>query len=137
MASRLAATAGRLPTRFLLPALHAQAESVDFAATAVPGLRGDRHICGARIERSFPFGPRLGCPLNITAFGNDGRLDVGIALDSMHFDDPDHLVACLQDAFDNYLSAAGKGAPAKAGRSASTRGATAAARRERADSQSE
>ena len=47
VASTLAATLGRLPARVLLPALHAQADSVDFAATTLPGLRGDRHICGA------------------------------------------------------------------------------------------
>ena len=36
-----------------------------------PGLRGTRHICGSLIEASYPLGPRLGCPMNITAFGND------------------------------------------------------------------
>ena len=59
VASTLAATLGRLPTRLLLPALHAQADSVDFAATALPGLRGPRHICGSLIEASYPLGPRL------------------------------------------------------------------------------
>ena len=83
---RVAATLGRLPTRLLLPALHAQADSVDFAATALPGLRGARHICGSLIEASYPLGPRLGCPMNITAFGNDDRLDVGIALDPAALD---------------------------------------------------
>jgi WS/DGAT/MGAT family acyltransferase len=136
MASRLAATAGRLPTRMLLPALHAQAESVDFAATAVPGLRGARHICGARIERSYPMGPRLGCPMNITAFGNDGRLDIGLALDPQHFDDPDRLVGCLSDAFADYLAAAGVpgSAPPKADRPAN-RSTASTHRRERSSAQ--
>ena len=107
VAATLAATLGRLPSRVLLPALHAQAESVDFAATTLPGLRGERHLCGALIEGAFPLGPRLGCPMNITAFGNGDRLDVGVALDTAAFTDPDHLVACLQDAFAEYVSAAG------------------------------
>ena len=81
VASTLAATLGRLPTRLLLPALHAQADSVDFAATALPGLPGQRHLCGSLIEGSYPLGPRLGCPMNITAFGNEDRLDIGIAID--------------------------------------------------------
>ncbi len=74
--------------------------------------------------------------MNITAFGNDGRLDIGIALDSLHFADPEHLLECLRDAFDSYLSAAGRGgaAPAKSGKTASTRTSSASARRERADS---
>ncbi len=104
VASTLAATLGRLPTRLLLPALHAQADSVDFAATALPGLRGTRHICGSAIETSYPLGPRLGCPMNITAFGNDDRLDVGIALDTAAVAQPALLVECLTEAFDSYVT---------------------------------
>ena len=109
VASSVATTIGRLPTRLLLPALHAQADSVDFAATAVPGLRGARHICGARIEASYPLGPRLGCPMNITAFGNDDRLDVGIALDPAAIEEPDVLVECLTETFAAYAAAASDG----------------------------
>ena len=111
VASTVAATLGRLPTRLLLPALHAQADSVDFAATALPGLRGARHICGSLIEAIYPLGPRLGCPMNITALGNDDRLDVGIALDSAALERPDLLVECLTDAFASYVTTAANGAP--------------------------
>ena len=106
VASTVAATLGRLPTRLLLPALHAQADSVDFAATALPGLRGARHICGSLIDAIYPLGPRLGCPMNITALGNDDRLDVGIALDHAAVEQPDLLVECLTDAFDSYVTTA-------------------------------
>jgi diacylglycerol O-acyltransferase / wax synthase len=106
VASTLAATLGRLPTRLLLPALHAQADSVDFAATALPGFRGPHNICGSLIEASYPLGPRLGCPMNITAFGNDDRLDVGIALDSVAITQPDLLVECLTEAFERYVATA-------------------------------
>ena len=115
VASTLAATLGRLPTRLLLPALHAQADSVDFAATALPGFRGTRHICGSLIEASYPLGPRLGCPMNITAFGNDDRLDVGIALDSVAIAEPDLLIECLHEAFDGYLATAASPTPKRSG----------------------
>jgi WS/DGAT/MGAT family acyltransferase len=105
VASRVAQTLGRLPTRLLLPALHAQADSVDFAATALPGLPGSRHLCGSLIEGSYPLGPRLGCPMNITAFGNEDRLDIGVAIDPSAIAEPDYLIDCLTRSFDTYRSA--------------------------------
>ncbi|MDZ4827642.1 MAG: wax ester/triacylglycerol synthase family O-acyltransferase [Actinomycetota bacterium] len=98
-APAMASTMSYLPAQVLIPALHAQARTVDFAATAIPGLRGSGHICGARIETSYPFGPRLGCPVNLTAFGNRDRLDVGIALDPAAITEPAILLECLDDAF--------------------------------------
>jgi hypothetical protein len=97
--SSIAAAVSRLPTRVLLPALAAQARSVDFVATAFPGLRGARTICGARVVESYPFGPRLGCLLNITGFGNGDRLDVGLTLDAIAIEEPDVLLECLKTAF--------------------------------------
>ncbi len=108
VATSLATTAGYLPTSMLLSALHAQAASVDFAATAVPGLRGARHICGSLIEAGYPLGPRLGCPMNVTALGNEDRLDIGVAIDPNVLDQTDLLVECLVEAFD--ILTAGSGA---------------------------
>jgi diacylglycerol O-acyltransferase / wax synthase len=107
--SALAMTIGRMPTRVLIPALHAQADTVDFAATTVPGGRAPQHICGAAVEQSYPFGPRLGCPINISAFGNDDRLDIGIALDPSAIAEPESLLDCLQTAFSGFTSALGPG----------------------------
>ncbi len=118
--SALAMTMGRLPNRLLIPALHAQADTVDFAATAVPGGRAPRHVCGATVEQSYPFGPRLGCPINISALGNDDRLDIGIALDASAITEPESLLECLQTAFSGFAST-----PAKAITVDSPAGATA------------
>jgi WS/DGAT/MGAT family acyltransferase len=105
VASRVAQTLGRLPSRMLLPALHAQADSVDFAATALPGLPGTRHLCGSVIEGSYPLGPRLGCPMNVTAFGNEDRLDIGVAIDPSAITEPEYLIECLTRSFDGYRAA--------------------------------
>jgi diacylglycerol O-acyltransferase / wax synthase len=103
VSAALAAVLGRFPTQVLTSALSAQANTVDFAATTLPGFRGDRHVCGALVQRTYPFGPRLGCPMNISAFGNDGRLDVGIALDIDAIAEPDVMLECVAKAFDAFI----------------------------------
>jgi hypothetical protein len=102
IAEGVASVVGRLPMRVLSPALHAQANSVDFVATAVPGFRTDRHVGGALIEECFPFGPRLGCLANISALANGDRLDIGIAVDPNAIPDSQLLVDCLATAFQAY-----------------------------------
>jgi hypothetical protein len=99
LSGSVASAASRLPTRALHRALHAQARSVDVVVTSFPGLRGPRTICGARVEESYPFGPRLGCLMNVTGFGIGDRLDVGVTLDPSAITEPELLVECLVSAF--------------------------------------
>jgi WS/DGAT/MGAT family acyltransferase len=102
----VASTLSYLPTQVLIPALHAQVGTVDFAATTIPGLRrGSGHICGARIEASYPFGPRLGCPVNLTAFATKDRLDVGVALDPAAITEPAVFLECVAEAFAELVGA--------------------------------
>ncbi len=98
-ADALASTISHVPGPMLVPAMRAQAGTVDFVATTIPGLHGSGRICGARIETSYPFGPRLGCPVNLTAFGNKDRLDVGVALDGAAIGEPEIFLECLDEAF--------------------------------------
>jgi WS/DGAT/MGAT family acyltransferase len=96
-----------LPNRLLIPAVRAQVGSVDFVATTLPGLRGEHHLCGAVVESSFPFGPRLGSLMNVTGFGVGDRLDIGIGLDPTAIAEPDVLLECVQEAFQSFAGANG------------------------------
>ena len=98
----LAAAISYLPTRVLMPALRAQAKSVDFVATSLPGVRSGLHICGAKIEASYPFGPRLGSLMNITAFGVEDQLYIGVGVDPVAIAEPRVLVDCMQEAFQSF-----------------------------------
>ena len=103
-------TTSRRPARLarvLVPLLRAQASSVDFVATSLPGIRGVRHICGATIEEAFPFGPRLGSLINITGFGVDDRLDIGVGVDPVAISEPELLVECIVAAFDSFAGTHG------------------------------
>ena len=88
-----------LPNRVLLPALQAQLNAVDLAVTTIPGIRGRAQICGANVKAAYPMGPRLGVPLNVTAFGSGDRLDIGITLDTAAITVPQDFHACLEEAF--------------------------------------
>jgi hypothetical protein len=110
----LASAISHLPTRVLLPALHAQANSVDFVATSLPGIRQSRQLCGATIEGSYPFGPRLRCLANVTASGNEDRLDIGIGLDPVAIAEPDVFIECLTAAFGRFLPAGHAGSRSRA-----------------------
>ncbi|MPY95320.1 MAG: DUF1298 domain-containing protein [Acidimicrobiia bacterium] len=109
IAGALAPAISRLPALLLVPALQAHAAGVDFVATALPGLRGTRRLCGVAVEESYPFGPRLGCPMNVTAFGNEDRLDVGVTLSPAAVTEPGALLDCLAAAFAELSSTSTEG----------------------------
>ncbi|MET0324303.1 MAG: wax ester/triacylglycerol synthase domain-containing protein [Ilumatobacteraceae bacterium] len=88
-----------LPSRLLVPAARAQIGTIDFIATTLPGSRTFGAVCGVGIHGSYPFGPRAGRLVNITALGNGDRLDLGIALDPGAIKEPDVFLECLEAAF--------------------------------------
>ncbi len=124
LTTSLASAINRLPTRLLLSALQGQAQAVDFVATALPGLRGPRQICGAEVVGSYPFGPRMGRLMNVSALGNDDRLDLGIGIDPAAITDAPMLVECLVEAFGQFVEGDGPAARAavRGSRSAAAHG---------------
>ena len=88
-----------LPASVLAPALRAQAATVDFATSIVPGLRAPRFLAGAPVRASWPLGPRVGCAVNLTLLACGDRLDLGINLDPAAVTDPAAFMDCLQESF--------------------------------------
>jgi hypothetical protein len=107
MADSLAGLISLLPASVLVPALRAQARTVDFAASIVPGLRSGRYMAGAPVEGSWPMGPRIGCAVNFTLLTCDDRLHLGVNLDPAAVTDPAALMECLEESFGDLLAAAG------------------------------
>ncbi|HVW34018.1 MAG TPA: wax ester/triacylglycerol synthase domain-containing protein [Acidimicrobiia bacterium] len=107
MAEGLAGLLSLLPPSVLVPALRAQARTVDFAASIVPGLRSGRYMAGAPVEASWPMGPRVGCAVNFTLVTCDDRLHLGVNLDPAAVTDGPALMDCLHESFGELLEAAG------------------------------
>ena len=103
MAEGLAGLISLLPPSVLVPALRAQARTVDFAASIVPGLRSGRFMAGAPVEASWPMGPRVGCAVNFTLVTCDDRLHLGVNLDPAAVTDPATLMECVAESFGDLL----------------------------------
>ena len=103
LAEGLAGVISLLPPALLIPALRAQARTVDFATSIVPGLRSGRWLAGARVEGSWPMGPRVGCALNATMLACGDRLDLGVNLDPAAVTDPSAFMDCLRGSFADLL----------------------------------
>jgi diacylglycerol O-acyltransferase len=76
---------------------------VDFLASDVPGLGFPVYLAGARVTGYFGFGPTIGASLNATLLSYDGTCCVGITLDTDAVGDPDLMLACLRQGFDEVL----------------------------------
>ena len=105
MADGLAGLISLLPAAVLVPALRAQAHTVDFAASIVPGLRSARYLAGAPVAASWPMGPRVGCAVNFTLLTCDDRVHLGVNLDPAAVTDPAALMECLAESFSDLLQA--------------------------------
>lgn len=106
VADDLAAVVSALPAALLVAMTRSQTRTVDFAASNLRGSPVPLYLAGSRIVASYPFGPRTGTPLNVTALSYCDRLMIGLNIDPAAIDDPDELVRDLADSFDAVLARA-------------------------------
>ena len=62
------------------------------------------YLTGAKVERFYGFGPTIGAALNVTLMSYCGTCCVGINIDTGAVPDPDVMVDCLRDGFDEVLA---------------------------------
>lgn len=96
----------RLPSRITTQLFGSMLKGVDFTTSNVPGPPMDVFLAGSRIEASFPFGPLSGAALNITLMSGPDEVYIGINSDPAAVPDPEVLVECLQEGFDEILKLA-------------------------------
>ncbi len=96
----------RLPSRVTTQLFGSMLKGVDFTTSNVPGAPMDVFLAGARIEAQFPFGPLSGAALNITLMSGPDEVFIGVNTDPAAVPDPEVLVGCLQEGFDEILKLA-------------------------------
>ena len=102
----MAGILNRIPSRLTTQLFGSMLKGVDFTTSNVPGAPMDVYLAGARIEATFPFGPLSGAALNITLMSGPEEVYIGINSDPAAVPDPEVLVGCLQEGFDEILKLA-------------------------------
>lgn len=76
---------------------------VELLASNVPGLPQPVWLAGARTTGYYAFGPTIGSGMNATLMSYADVCDVGINIDTGAIDDPDLLMKCVREGFDEVL----------------------------------
>ncbi|MEO9139599.1 MAG: wax ester/triacylglycerol synthase domain-containing protein [Jatrophihabitans sp.] len=80
---------------------------VDFLASNVPGIPIPIYLSGAKVDAFYGFGPTIGAALNVTLMSYCGVCFVGINVDTGAIPDPDVLMDCMRNGFEEILAVAG------------------------------
>jgi diacylglycerol O-acyltransferase / wax synthase len=86
---------------------------VDFVASNVPGLGLPIFVGGARVLGFYPFGPTIGAAINVTLLSYCGTCNVGVNSDTGAVPDPDLLLTCLREGFEEILDLGGPHDPVR------------------------
>ena len=81
---------------------------VDFLASNVPGLEMPLYLGPARLERFYPFGPTIGAAVNVTLLSYCDSCGIGVNTDTGAVPDPDVLMDCLREDFEEILDLGGE-----------------------------
>jgi WS/DGAT/MGAT family acyltransferase len=79
-------------------------KSNDLQASNVPGVREDLYLAGAKIERSYGFGPLPGCASMITLVTHGDTCCVAANIDPAAITEPQHFARCLVEGFAEVLA---------------------------------
>jgi len=96
----IAGVLNRLPVSITTRLFGGMLKGIDFVTSNVPGAPIPIYVAGARLEANFAFGPLSGSALNITLLSYIDELHMGVNSDRAAVPDPEVLLECLQDGFD-------------------------------------
>jgi hypothetical protein len=99
----LASVLNGLPSPAVTQVFGSMLRNVDFVATNVPGLPVPAYLAGAELLRQYAFAPPSGAALNVALLSHVGHCCIGVNIDRAAIADPDLLVSCLQEGFDEII----------------------------------
>ncbi len=94
----------RLPRGVAAGLFGSMLKAIDFVTSNVPGPPFPVFASGARVERSFGFGPLSGAATNITLYSYDGQCHFAVNSDPAAIPDPVFFAECLGKGVDEVLT---------------------------------
>ena len=85
----------RLPGPLLNAVAGSVTKSNDLQASNVPGIREDVYVAGAKVLRSYPFGPLPGCAVMVEMVTHGETCCIGVNLDPAAITDVPLFNDCL------------------------------------------
>ncbi len=79
---------------------------IDFLASNVPGSPVPIYLGGAKVTGFFAFGPTIGTAFNVTLISHESTCHLGVNIDTTSVPDPETLLECLQESFEEILGLA-------------------------------
>lgn len=116
MTGMLAPVMSRLPSALVLAARSRLGAGADLSASNFPGISWDAFVAGARVERTYAFGPLPGAAIMATLVSHNGICCIGLNCDGTVIDDPASLRDCMREGLDEVLAVAGAETPDGRGR---------------------
>jgi diacylglycerol O-acyltransferase len=105
----IAATLNLLPRA----AVAGMLKHVDFVASDIPGYAFPIFLAGSQVERIVAFGPTIGAAANLSLLSYNGTCCIGVSIDTAAVADPDVLIECLREGFEEVLTLGGAHEPAR------------------------
>lgn len=102
-ADAVAPLLARLPGPLMMAIAGGSTTGSDVQASNVPGLQHDVFLCGARIERVYPYAPLPGCAAMLSAVTHGDVVCIGANLDAAAITDRDLFADCLVRGFAEVL----------------------------------
>jgi len=99
-----------MPAALISQLAGALTKSNDLQASNVPGLRENAYLAGAKIERTYGFGPLPGCATMVTLVSHGEICCIAVNLDPAAVTEPERFARCLTEGFAEVLALAGSDA---------------------------
>ena len=94
----------RAPSMVAALALGNLGANADLSASNVPGIPHPVYVAGAKVDRLFGFGPLPGVAVMAALVSHVGTCCIAVNCDGAAVQDPDLLMACLQEGLDEVLA---------------------------------